>query len=144
MVCAMPRRLPIKAVSKHETLGAGGISPSSPLLTAAAYQGLSRVPPELEWFANLGNAATRRAYQTALANFMRFANIQAPEEFRTVTRAHVIAWRDDLVRRALSATTIRHRLSALGPCLAVRLPLRPERRHPQPGQGREAAGAGDH
>jgi site-specific recombinase XerD len=67
----------------------------------------------MEWFANLGNAATRRAYQTALTDFMRFANIERPAEFRTVTRAHVIAWRDDLVRRALSATTIRHRLSAL-------------------------------
>lgn len=30
-----------------------------------------------------------------------------------MTRAHVIAWRDELARRALSATTIRHRLSAL-------------------------------
>jgi len=30
-----------------------------------------------------------------------------------VTRAHVIAWRDELADRALSAPTIRHRLSAL-------------------------------
>jgi site-specific recombinase XerC len=30
-----------------------------------------------------------------------------------VTRAHVIAWRDDLACRELSATTVRHRLSAL-------------------------------
>ncbi len=44
---------------------------------------------------------------------MRFTGIERPEEFRTVTRAHVIAWRDELGRRALSATTIRHRLSAL-------------------------------
>jgi site-specific recombinase XerD len=89
------------------------IATTGRVLTAAAYQGLADVPPEMEWFANLGNGATRRAYQTALSDFMRFANIERPEEFRTVTRAHVIAWRDDLVRRALSATTIRHRLSAL-------------------------------
>lgn len=44
---------------------------------------------------------------------MRFAGIARPEEFRIVTRAHVIAWRDDLARRELSATTVRHRLSAL-------------------------------
>ncbi len=83
------------------------------ILTAAAFQGLAEVPPEMEWFANLGNAATRRAYQTALQDFMRFTGIERPEEFRTVTRAHVIAWRDELAKRELSATTIRHRLSAL-------------------------------
>jgi site-specific recombinase XerC len=44
---------------------------------------------------------------------MRFTGIAQPDEFRTVTRAHVIAWRDDLVKRALSGTTVRHRLAAL-------------------------------
>jgi site-specific recombinase XerD len=83
------------------------------VLTAAAFQGLTDVPPEMEWFVNLGNAATRRAYQTALKDFIQFTGIERPEEFRTVTRAHVIAWRDELAGRALSATTIRHRLSAL-------------------------------
>ena len=32
---------------------------------------------------------------------MQFTGIIRPEEFRTVTRAHVIAWRDDLARREL-------------------------------------------
>src|ERR1017187_1639682 len=89
------------------------IVPTSRPLTAAAFQGLAAVPPEVEWFANLGNKATRRAYEHALQDFMRFTGISKPEEFRIVTRAHVIAWRDDLARRALSATTVRHRLSAL-------------------------------
>ena len=83
------------------------------LLTAAAYQTLADVPPELEWFANLGNKATRRAYENALGDFMRFTGIARPEEFRSVTRAHVIAWRDELAGRALSGMTIRHRLAAL-------------------------------
>jgi integrase/recombinase XerD len=85
----------------------------SRVLTAAVFQSLADVPPEMEWFANLGNKATRRAYQTALKDFIRFTGIERPEEFRTVTRAHVIAWRDELAGRALSAPTIRHRLSAL-------------------------------
>jgi integrase/recombinase XerD len=71
------------------------------------------VPPEIEWFANLGSKATRRAYENALQDFRRFTGITAPEEFRAVTRAHVIAWREDLVQRALSGQTIRHRLAAL-------------------------------
>ena len=44
---------------------------------------------------------------------MLFTGIKRPEEFRTVTRAHVIAWRDDLARRELGGATIRHRLAAL-------------------------------
>ena len=82
-------------------------------LTSARFQGLADVPPELEWFANISNKNTRRAYENALQDFMRFTGIAAPNEFRTVTRAHVIAWRDELVTRALSGMTVRHRLAAL-------------------------------
>jgi integrase/recombinase XerD len=71
------------------------------------------VPPELEWFANLHSPATRCAYENALRDFMGFTGIARPEEFRDVTRLHVIAWRDDLLRRSLSSMTIRHRLAAL-------------------------------
>jgi integrase/recombinase XerD len=35
---------------------------SARVLTAAEFQGLADVPPELEWFANIQNAKTRRAY----------------------------------------------------------------------------------
>jgi len=87
--------------------------PPSRLLTTAEFLRLSDVPPEVEWFANLTNANTRLAYENAIQDFMAFTGIQKPEEFRTVTRAHVIAWRDDLGNRALNGTTIRHRLSAL-------------------------------
>jgi integrase/recombinase XerD len=83
------------------------------LLTAVEFQRLADMPPEFEWFANLANKSTRRAYENALQDFMRFTGIARPEEFRQVTRAHVIAWRDDLVRRVLSGMTIRHRLAAL-------------------------------
>ncbi|HJU19283.1 MAG TPA: tyrosine-type recombinase/integrase [Stellaceae bacterium] len=83
------------------------------LLTAAAFQRLSKVPPEIEWFANISNPNSRRAYEYAIRDFMRFIGIAKPEEFRIVTRAHVIAWRDDLVRRELGGSTVRHRLAAL-------------------------------
>ena len=89
------------------------IAPSGRLLTADQFQRLADVPPELEWFANLGSAQTRRAYENALQDFIRFTGIARPDEFRSVTRAHVIAWRDDLARRPLSSQTIRHRLAAL-------------------------------
>ena len=62
-------------------------------LTAAEFQGLAEVPPELEWFANITNEQTRRAYKNDVTEFSTFAGIQAPEEMRLITRAHVIAWR---------------------------------------------------
>ncbi len=87
--------------------------PSARLLTAAEFHRLADVPPEVEWFANLSNPSTRRAYENAVGDFIRFVGIGRPEEFRTVTRAHVIAWRDDLVQRGLGGSTIRHRLASL-------------------------------
>ena len=44
---------------------------------------------------------------------MKFVGIVRPDEFREITRSHVIAWRDDLKYRELSGMTIRHRLAAL-------------------------------
>ena len=83
------------------------------LLTAAEFQRLADVPPEVEWFKNIRNPNTKRAYENAIKDFMLFTGIKRPEEFRLVTPAHVIAWRDDLGEKILSGTTIRHRLAAL-------------------------------
>src|ERR1700677_1253839 len=41
------------------------IAPADRLLTAAEFQKLADVPPEVEWFANISNRHTRRAYITA-------------------------------------------------------------------------------
>jgi integrase/recombinase XerD len=89
------------------------IEPGNRRLTAFDFQGLADVPHVGVWFANLGNKGTQRAYKLALSEFMLFTGIEQSDDFRRVTRAHVIAWRDELVARALSATTIRNRLSAL-------------------------------
>jgi site-specific recombinase XerD len=85
------------------------------LLTAAEFQRLADVPPEVEWFNNIRNTHTRRAYRHAIREFMLFTGIKQPEEFRTVTPAHVIAWREELgsERRQLGGTSIRHRMAAL-------------------------------
>lgn len=82
-------------------------------LTAAQFRTLAAVPPEHEWFANLGNNGTRRVYEPVIRDFMRFTGITTPQEFRSVTRAHVIAWRDDLHTRTLAASTIRRYLASL-------------------------------
>jgi len=74
------------------------------------------VPPEIEWLANITNPKTRRAYKNDVSEFSAFTGLRRPEELRTVTRAHVIAWRKDLETRLdpeLSPATIRRKLSAL-------------------------------
>lgn len=83
------------------------------LLTKKEFQGLATVPPEIEWFANIDNANTRRAYQNDVKSFMKFVGIVQPEEFRIVTRSHVIAWRKTLEARELGEASIRRKLSAL-------------------------------
>lgn len=83
------------------------------LLSKPEFQRLAEVPPEVEWFANLKNENTRRAYRNDIGEFMRFVGIERPEEFRGVARAHVIAWRKALEQRKLAPATVRRKLSAL-------------------------------
>ena len=86
---------------------------SKSLLSRAEFQKLAEVPPEAEWFANLDNEKTRRAYKLDLQDFMAFVGLQRVEEFRLVTRAHIIAWRKSLESKKLSGATIRRKLAAL-------------------------------
>ena len=44
---------------------------------------------------------------------MAFAGLRQPEQFRDITRAHVIAWREQLVGQELANDTIRRKLAAL-------------------------------
>ena len=50
--------------------------PATRRLTRAEFQGLGEVPPEAEWFANIRNAATRRAYAADVGAFAGFAGIR--------------------------------------------------------------------
>jgi integrase/recombinase XerD len=82
-------------------------------LTRAEFQSLGEMPPELAWFANLDNPRTRRAYRIDVREFIAFVGIEAPEEMRQVTRAHLIAWRKSLEARELAPSSIRRKLSAV-------------------------------
>ena len=59
------------------------------------------------------NANTRRAYRQDIEDFMACAGLHRPEQLRDITRAHVIAWRDELVSQGLANDTIRRKLAAL-------------------------------
>jgi len=96
-----------------ETTVPARITPEYRALVATRFYALAEVPPELEWFKNIRNERTRAAYTLDLQDFMSFIGIERPEDFRIVTRAHIIEWRDDFTRRALSPATVRRKLSAL-------------------------------
>ena len=102
-------------IEEHEATVSGTlITTDEPrMLTAEQFHGLATVPPELEWFANIRNPKTKKAYREDVTDFRQFVGIERPGEFRQVTRAHVIAWRDDIDRRALAPSTVRRKLSAL-------------------------------
>src|SRR5690242_1786131 len=89
------------------------LEPEGKRLSRAEFQGLGEMPPELEWFTNLDNPRTRRAYRLDVKEFTAFAGVQRPEEMRSVTRAHLIAWRKDLERRGLAPSSIRRKLAAV-------------------------------
>ena len=82
-------------------------------LTAVEFQQLASVPAAVEWFANIDNPRTRRAYQGDLEDFCGFVGLTTADEFRAVTRAHVLAWRAQLEQRGLAGATIRRKLAAL-------------------------------
>lgn len=82
-------------------------------LSAVEFQQLASVPAAVEWFANIDNPRTRRAYQNDLEDFCSFVGLTGADEFRVVTRAHVLAWRAQLETRGLAGATIRRKLAAL-------------------------------
>lgn len=99
--------------TRDNRLTVAGSAGGERLLSKREFQRLADVPPEAEWFANLTNENTKRAYRHDVTSFMRFVGINRPEDFRAVARAHVIAWRKTLEKRKLAPATVRRKLSAL-------------------------------
>lgn len=90
------------------------VQPATPAaLTPEEFYALRDVPPEAEWFANIDNPNTRRAYRNDIRDFLAFNGLVGTAQLREVTRVHVIAWRTHLVERGLSDATIRRKLSAV-------------------------------
>jgi len=86
---------------------------SEQTLTPDQYRDLADIPPELEWLANITNPKTRRFYKSDVAEFITYTGLVNHTALRSVVRAHVIAWRDDMKARSLGPATIRRKLSAL-------------------------------
>lgn len=62
------------------------------ILTSAQYQQLSEMPPAIEWFANIDNPQTRRAYENDLRGFMKFVGIDRPEDSRGINPGKLLEY----------------------------------------------------
>lgn len=85
-------------------------------LSATQFSELAAMPPEAEWFANLTNPNTRRAYRADVRAFMDFLGIARPEELRRVGRPHVLAWRKTISH--LAPASVRRKLAAVSSLFA--------------------------
>ena len=101
----------MKNKQKKENQALARIAPG--MLSDEHFRKLSDMPAEAEWFANIDNANTRRAYKNDVREFTTFTDIKRSEDLRLIVRGHVLAWREDLSRREVSPATVRRKLSAL-------------------------------
>lgn len=76
-------------------------------------QSLGIIPEESLWLANFTSPQTRRTYQTAVSEFLKFHEITAVKDLRQVSAGHLISWRDALMQAGAKPRTVNNRLSAL-------------------------------
>jgi integrase/recombinase XerD len=74
---------------------------------------INQVPEELLWINNFNSKRSRQTYQIATRQFISFLKIKTPEELRTITHAHIIAFKNHLQENEQSPKTVNNRLSAL-------------------------------
>jgi site-specific recombinase XerD len=87
-------------------------------LTPAQFEALKVLPAADEWLLNNTSFRTRLAYKRDVAEFIDFIGIQEPSQFRSITTAHVIAYRDWLqsdarLPKPCHDSTVRRKLAAL-------------------------------
>ena len=54
---------------------------------------INQVPEELLWINNFNSKRSRQTYQIATKKFIDFFKIKTAEELRTITHAHIIAFK---------------------------------------------------
>lgn len=109
--------------------------------TTPDFHQLAQMPPATEWFANINDPNTRRAYRDDLKEFMPFVGISAPAEPRLVD-SHART-RSAQGPRAPQTHWQRHPPQARRPVVPVRVPFGRERGDAQSGERRPPAQSGE-
>jgi site-specific recombinase XerD len=74
---------------------------------------LREIPQESVWLANFVSKRTRETYSNAVREFIALHGITSAEELKEIDQAHVIAWRDSLIKSGASPKTVHNRISAV-------------------------------
>jgi site-specific recombinase XerD len=79
----------------------------------ATQDALSILPEESVWLANFISPQTKRTYSVAVREFIRFHGFESREALYATKPAHLIAWREHLLKNGATAKTVRSRLAAV-------------------------------
>jgi len=79
----------------------------------ATRDALSILPEESVWLANFISPQTKRTYSVAVREFIRFHGFETREALYAARPAHLIAWREYLLKSGATAKTVRSRLAAV-------------------------------
>jgi len=74
---------------------------------------LAAVPQESVWLSNFVSQRTRDTYASAVREFLAFLQITSADEMAKVDQAHIIAWRETLIKKGATPKTIHNRISAV-------------------------------
>lgn len=74
---------------------------------------LKEIPEELLWKANFNSMNSIETYSRAIQQFLKFLEISTPQELRSITHAHVIAFKQHLQSEGYSSRTVNNRLSSI-------------------------------
>ena len=85
------------------------------LISDKQYHTLSKMPSETEWLDNLSikSKGTARIYSFSINEFKEFVGIKKPEEFRLVTKKHILEWIHFLEKKRLSKPTIARKVASI-------------------------------
>jgi len=85
------------------------------ILTDKSYHTLADVPDEKEFLDNLRakSKQTLRAYKLDIEEFKTYITIHKPQDFRMVTRKHIIDWIKILEEKSLAKTTVARKLCSI-------------------------------
>ena len=71
------------------------------------------IPEESIWLSNFISKDTQKTYKNAVLNFLGFASIENLEQLRSISQAHILAWRDHLIQSGSSNRTVNNRMASL-------------------------------
>lgn len=79
----------------------------------ALLDGLNTIPQPNVWLTNKRSRQTRKSYYRGIKDFIAFIGIQSEKDFCKVNQAHVIAWREKLIKEGKKPNTVNSKLATL-------------------------------